>query len=401
MDIKIVKVILWPKKLGETRREINFNGNKINVIVGDSQTGKSSIIPIVDYCFGSNKCAIPVGPIRDCTQWFGILVKHNNTHILLCRKEPGVNYSTSEMYYDEGTKLNIPQQILQSNRTSKEVVNRLNQLSRLPNLDFSDNELDKKAYEERPSFKDFLAFCFQPQHIIANPYTLFYKADTIEHRFKLQTIFPLALGLIRNETLEHQKRQKLLKDEYRRLQGILEEKKKIKNAWDAEIKANYLQALELGILKNVPFPEDDWKLEDYVFHLSQILRPNQILSPQYTEGLSSRIIAYKTRLEKKEKGLLDDIDDRKYRLHQIRNFNEITLGYRSAVQSQRGRLELAYNGWLKEKLKSENTCPVCGSIHEKGNKDIHQLIKISENLNSKLANLNETRGLLDLSLIHI
>ena len=37
------------------------------------------------------------------------------------------------------------------------------------------------------------AFNFQPQHIVANPYTLFFKADTTEHREKLRIIFPLAL----------------------------------------------------------------------------------------------------------------------------------------------------------------------------------------------------------------
>ncbi|GEM_PF-2071909 len=38
------------------------------------------------------------------------------------------------------------------------------------------------------------AFNFQPQHIVANPYTLFSKADTTEHREKLRAIFPLVPG---------------------------------------------------------------------------------------------------------------------------------------------------------------------------------------------------------------
>ena len=40
-----------------------------------------------------------------------------------------------------------------------------------------------------PSFRDMAAFNFQPQHIIANPYTLFFKADTTEHREKLKVVF--------------------------------------------------------------------------------------------------------------------------------------------------------------------------------------------------------------------
>ncbi|MCU0442340.1 MAG: DUF3732 domain-containing protein [Bacteroidia bacterium] len=397
MNFKINKIILWPKKEGLDRREISLSEDQINVIVGDSQTGKSSIIPIIDYCLGSSKCAIPVGPIRDYTSWFGILVTHNNTQILLARKEPGAHAATSEMYYEEGKSVTIPDRITDSNkRTNKQVVNRLNQLNKLPSLDFAENTADKKVYEERPSFKDFLAFCFQPQHIIANPYTLFYKADTVEHRFKLTTIFPLALGLIKNETLELEKRLKLLREELKRLVGIIEDKQKIRKAWEVEVKANYLTALDLGILNDTPFPEDEWTLENYVVYLQLIPeRMKSFTLPKISEGVSNRIIAYKSKIEKKEKDLLNDIDEKRFKLHQIKNFNNTSQDYRAAVNNQRGRLELAQNGWLSDKISSANQCPVCGTNHESPNKDIQQLLTVYEGLSNKISQINSAKDILD------
>jgi hypothetical protein len=76
----------------------------------------------------------------------------------------------------------------------EDLINRFNQISHLPALDFSTDE--NVGFGGRPSFRDMAAFNFQPQHIVANPYTFFYKADTTEHREKLRIIFPFVLGAI-------------------------------------------------------------------------------------------------------------------------------------------------------------------------------------------------------------
>jgi predicted ATP-binding protein involved in virulence len=49
MKFHINKVVLWLKN-GKVR-EITFKPNKVNVITGDSSTGKTEILNIVDYCF--------------------------------------------------------------------------------------------------------------------------------------------------------------------------------------------------------------------------------------------------------------------------------------------------------------------------------------------------------------
>ncbi len=73
MYFQILRVILWPRIGGEPR-VVKFEAGKVNVISGASKTGKSSVIPIIDYCLGSEKCSIPVGVIRETCSWFGVLV---------------------------------------------------------------------------------------------------------------------------------------------------------------------------------------------------------------------------------------------------------------------------------------------------------------------------------------
>lgn len=65
MKFTINSVILWPRKDGYSPRFLPFKSEAVNIITGASRTGKSALIPIIDYCLGSDKCTIPVDIIRN------------------------------------------------------------------------------------------------------------------------------------------------------------------------------------------------------------------------------------------------------------------------------------------------------------------------------------------------
>lgn len=65
MYFQVEKIILWSKKVQYSYKTVDFCYDKINVITGASRTGKSAIIPIIDYCLGDGQCQIPVNTIRD------------------------------------------------------------------------------------------------------------------------------------------------------------------------------------------------------------------------------------------------------------------------------------------------------------------------------------------------
>src|ERR1700720_4016560 len=88
MQLTILKIILWSKNTDLRPRVIPFEPGKINVISGESGTGKSTLTWIVDYCLGSEKCSIPVGLIRELTGWFGLHLKLANTEMIIARRNP-------------------------------------------------------------------------------------------------------------------------------------------------------------------------------------------------------------------------------------------------------------------------------------------------------------------------
>jgi hypothetical protein len=200
MHFQLKSLVLWPRNQSHPPRVLSFAQHKLNVITGASKTGKSAVIPIIDYCLGSEKCAVPVTTIRDACSWFGVVVATSEGEKLFARREPGTQQSTGDMFVLECNAVDLPRTIETKNTNVDAVKRMLDKLAGLSNLGFDPSGLGG-GYKGRPSFRDLLAFAFQPQNIIANPDVLFFKADTMEHREKLRTIFPYVLGAVTPDAL--------------------------------------------------------------------------------------------------------------------------------------------------------------------------------------------------------
>ena len=236
MYFRVSKIILWPVRTEFGPREVSFGRRGVQVISGASKTGKSAIIPIIDYCLGADKCAIPVETIRNACSWFGLLIETDQGQMLFARREPGGQKSTGDMYLGEGDSVEIPQSAPKKNSTADAVKARLDELAGLSRLDF-DTYGTGSGFKGRPSFRDMMAFTFQPQNIVANPDVLFFKADTYEHREKLKTIFPYVLGAITPEILAAQHELEFVRRELLRKERELANIRRVSERWYAELRS--------------------------------------------------------------------------------------------------------------------------------------------------------------------
>src|SRR5215212_3379216 len=133
MHFQILKLILW-SKAGHSPRVVEFEPGMVNVISGASKTGKSAVIPIIDYCLASGKCSIPVGTIRKACSWFGIVIQTVEGQKLLARREPGDAKQTGDMMLLEAAEIAIPLETPVKNITSDGLKRVLDRLSALSNL---------------------------------------------------------------------------------------------------------------------------------------------------------------------------------------------------------------------------------------------------------------------------
>ena len=376
MKLALLKIILWPKDDALPPRVIPFLPDKINVITGESATGKSSLIAIVDYCLGSGKCAIPVGLIRDVTEWFGLHVKLANTEMIIARRNPGDQQMTTDLYWVEGLNLEVENRIKKNGRID-DLKSRLDQAAQLPHLELSGDE--SIGYGSRPSFRDMAAFNFQPQHIVANPRTLFFKADTTEHREKLRAIFPLVLGAVNASTLAKQRELKDITKEHNRSQLELKARLDAAKAWEAEIESYYLHAKTLGLLPNAPNPDATWNLDRFVLELQPV--PYNVKNfdiPEIKEGTGEEAVAQLTKILGEEDRLARQIGGVRQRLSKLDQLSASVGEYGLTLSDQKDRMLGV--GWLEKKLQATHKCPVCSAVHKDGNENLGELQKLAHEL---------------------
>jgi hypothetical protein len=369
MDFQIKEIILWPRNTAFEPRRVEFRTGQVNVLTGASRTGKSAIIPIIDYCLGSERCTIPVNTIRNSCSWFGIVVQTLVGQKLFARREPGLQKSTGDMYVLEGASIEIPKKIEAKNTNTETVKHGLDELAGLTTLDF-DPEGTGSGFKFRPSFKDLGAFVFQPQNIVANPDVLFYKADTYEHREKLRTIFPYVLNAITPELMAKQHELAQLNRELRRKQNELSSIKQVSERWIAEIRARVSEAKELGLIEgSVPETAPQNLL---IGLLSSGVHATTETAKVTTETISEAINEL-TALQQEEDTISLELSGLRRRMAEMSALKQSASQYQEALQIQRDRLQVSE--WLKGLHDPNQDCPLCGNSLESTPSPLDPLFK--------------------------
>lgn len=381
MHFKIKQIVLWPRNKNVSPRIVDLSKPGLLVITGESRTGKSALIPIIDYCLASQKCPIPTGTIRDACSWFGVIVETANSDLLLARREPGVNYSTDDMFMLEASKILEPPDSIESKNTNRDAVKRkLNSLSGLTGFDFDISE-SGNSYLSPPSFRDLTAFMFQPQHIVANPYALFYKADSQDHRQKLQTIFPYVLGALTAELLAKQQELEQLNKELRRKRSELETARRVSEKWISDIKSKRVQAAELGLLS--PMESDD--AETLIAELrTMVATVHKKLG--VTEQTIDSAMSQMSRVDHEERELSLRLTQLRQRLSMLLEIQKSATYYKEALTIQHERLRVSR--WLHDR-NMKGTCVVCGAEDHGRAIQLEKLVHALESIESESNNFSE------------
>lgn len=339
MYFQLLKLVLW-SNVELPPRVVPFAEGLVNVISGSSKTGKSAVIPIIDWCLGAGKCAIPVGVIREKCSWFGVLVQTAEGQKLFARPGPGAQKSTSDMCVLEDPEVEIPPGIPVKNSNSDEAKGILNRLAGMSNLAFEPGT--DPGFKGRPSFRDLMAFTFQPQNIVANPDVLFFKADTTEHREKLKTIFPYVLGAVTAEVLQARAELDRLGRIVRRKENELRALLATNAAWQREGQAWLRQAVEFGLLPSEQEIPDQWP------DILEVLRRASLSNSRNARPSLTGTDVGLTRLaelRREESQTATELTLYRQRLNELRRLSESSIAYGGALVIQRDKLDIAK--WLR------------------------------------------------------
>lgn len=347
MRMHIRRLVVWPNNPEKEPRSIEFETDGVSVISGWSSTGKSAVPAIVDYVLGSGRCAIPVGVIRDLASWYGLELDTANGPLHLARRRPD-GRQVSDVYWTAGGD-GHERELPYPTATTADVKLMLDRLSGLSDLSV---DPDDQGFG-RASFRDMVSLNFLPQHVVANPYTLFYKADSSSHREKLRRILPLALGIVTNDDLVRTHMLHLLGQEEHRVASELAARRKGLETWRANANGTFLRAQELGLL---PEGEPPTSLNRLLATLRRLTVPGRAFP-----GASGRVSAATGRLEAlsaQERTVASRMAERRRRLRRLMGLRRSAREYGSALQQQRDHV--AGRGWFREAIVSDE-CVLCGS----------------------------------------
>lgn len=369
MQMQLKSLVLWPRNASLAPRVVSFAANMLNVITGASKTGKSAVIPIIDYCLGSERCAVPVKTIRDSCSWFGIVVTTREGEKLLARREPAGQQSTSDMFLLEGESVDIPRSVPGRNTSADDVKRMLDKLAGLSNLGF-DPTASAGGFKGRPSFRDLLAFTFQPQNIVANPDVLFFKADTMEHKEKLRTIFPYVLGAVTPDVLARRWEVDQIQRELRRKERELDAQSTASTKWRAELQSWISEARELGLL-GIDAVAPDAKDHEFLAALEGVVTKTSVDARVSDTSLDSAA-KENAELQSEESAIALQLAEVKTRLENMSQLQAAVTEYAGAVNKQRDRLHLSR--WLRDLAETtQAACPVCGGDFDHSNGELDAL----------------------------
>lgn len=247
MKFGIDAILLWSR--GGERREVKFARNRVNVITGESHTGKTAILDIIDYCLLSSRHNLPDSIINENTSWYGLSFYVNDKEYLLARRSPSGG-TVSEDYYFSST-VDVPA-VPRANMARDDVRNILE-------AEFSIDERVTVAYGGRAlkagskvSFRYFLLFNTVSENTITNSKVFFDRQDEDRYREALPRVFDIALGIDNLANISAREEQENLRREIARLERKDRHLSERRGTFDEEARSLAARAAEFGLIADAP-----------------------------------------------------------------------------------------------------------------------------------------------------
>ena len=186
----IENVVLWYRN--GRLRSLDFENNKVNVVTGDSLTGKTAILQIIDYCLFASESKLPENTINENTSWYGIRFWINGKHYTIARGSlDGTSVSEQYFFSSSGELPAVPTATHDAD-TLKGILEPEFGIDRSATIPFGGKML---AAGSRISIRYFLLFNTISEDIITNSSVFFDKQNLPRYAEALVRVFDLATGI--------------------------------------------------------------------------------------------------------------------------------------------------------------------------------------------------------------
>ncbi len=349
MMFQLLNIVVYGKN--NQRRSIELKPNCVNIITGQSKTGKSALTHIVDYCLGRKECNVPAGVIRKNVSWYAVKLQTSAGEIFIARRNPDKGKETSEdIYFERGTDIILPEPDALVKNTNAEALNTL--LSKALGITNYSHE-PKPGQTRKTGVADIgkaLFYCFQEQSEVDDQKFLFHRQGEPFIPQSIKDYLPFFLGAITDEYIQGKVELRKLKRKLKIIEAKIVEHEALRGKNFEQAYALINEGKDIGLIQQkLPLPEN-WG------QIAFILR--EALARNIETEVSGPDEALLNKLFDKQHVLRSKFREASEELSAYISLKKSSGGYGSELQEQGTRLESI--GLFSD--DSENhTCPLCSS----------------------------------------
>ena len=357
-----IKAIIIFNKNGEKRVVPLEQG--VNIITGESKTGKSALVEIIDYCMCSTRSTIPKGKITDFSYLYTIVMVIGENSYVIARynwNDGGKMYFSKEKkdfepgnlelsYFEE--KLALPYKDIK------------NEIECALGLFVTNMATDKEQKSNKASLRNMVSYLFQHQNLMASKFALFYRFTDFYKRRDVIDQFPVFAGMISQEYYSDLIQLNTLKAQL---------KQKYKNQKANEKSTAYIKENLSPLLKDyfALLEQDfDGKMLEIASNLPEF-DDKQLFSEK-------KITEHYSELNKELENLRDEEREILLKIKNIDNAFDIGGSFIQMLKDLKQQTDVA------EIETDEYTCPLCGNNCKEIAENDSKLIEATEWLDNEL-----------------
>lgn len=353
MNKYIKGIVVFKNK--ENKSLIEFNKG-INIITGESKTGKSALIDIIDYCLCSNHNTVPKGVIKDYADLYVLIISIGEKNLLIARRQSDDKMSI--LFKENNLIINeIKYEDFESFSNCKDVQKIIEE-----NLGLNVTNLNTSPFVKqkgKASIRNMISYNFQHQNNIASKFSLFYRFDDSEKREQVIDQFPIFAGIVNQEYYSSLIE---LKEAEQTLKGLIKRKEIEENSY-IRIYNELIPLLEQYYsLIGQQIPEAIYKT-DY----EGLVKFSKELPTVDFYFINTDITDKYTNLKNDAENLSSDIAKIKIKINSLNNSNSDVSNYLNSIGTAI---------CIGKELKNDNSsylCPICNNPVKEIENDYNQL----------------------------
>lgn len=351
MSFQILNIVLYG--YNGKRRTLTLRPGQLNIITGNSKTGKTALIEIIDYCLGSDTCGIYEGIIRKTVEWVGVRLQIEDGQAFIARRLPKKDKKTSsEIYYDLQREIELPEY-----NTLRQTIN----LQTLRNLLSQHAGIGENIHQPPPgqtrnplsaNIRHALYFSFQQQSEVISNKHLFHTQSEQFIPQAIKDVLPYFLGAVEEDHVAKMTELRDFRRDLRILERKLDEYESVLGHDVNRAQTLLSEAQDIGLYDGSIVP-DSWEM------CIEALQEVQSQPSQPEEELARSGNAFE-RLQEERAILSEELRQIKDQLADAKAFMSETHSYSHEAGIQLNRLT-SIKLFDRNQADRAHICPLCRS----------------------------------------